>query len=119
VTWDEFCDLVDWMAVRWPDMSRWSDRRLDALWEDLAAWPAGGVRQAVRLIYEDGGRLPTGGQIIKTCRALGHQPAADNAEHRHVWGIVEWENDRPDRLRLLVCATCHTEKTIDPAKELV
>lgn len=119
MNWHEFCDLVDWMTARWPDMVRWSDQRIRALWDDLNPWPTNAITRAVRIIYENGGRLPTGGQIIKTCRDLGYQPATVDTAHRHVWGIVEWEDDRGDGMRLAQCAICKTEKLYRPTEEAV
>ena len=127
MTWSEMMEILDWMTPRWVEVGRWSDERIYAWFEDLEAWPVDSIRTAVKTIYEDGGKAPNGGQVIRSARALGFVPEIGELVHSHTWAILEYEDDRDDGRRLGRCVwrsggvngdLCGEERTFDPGELL-
>ena len=115
MTWEQFMELIDWMTVRWNDVSRWGEERLYAMFQDLKEWPLDGALRVVKGHYEDGNvRAPHGGQIIRLMKDHGYSPLRTDGEHKHVWSIEEWETERKDGQRLGCCVICSTERTFSP-----
>lgn len=124
MTWAETMEVLDWMTPRFTEVVRWSEERVQAFHDDLLAWPKSAVMRAVVMVYEDGGKTPNGGILIRKMRTLGYRPATSTSlDHDHVWSIVEYEDERPDGLRLVQCSwrtrhgepTCLEERTVEPS----
>jgi hypothetical protein len=114
MTRHEWNEILNWMTLRWGEVTKWSLDKQQAYFEDLEAYPASAVRAVVERKYENGEpRAPIGGQILASLRESG-ATMERRAPHDHVWGILEYEDDRPDGLRLSTCVVCHEDRLDAP-----
>lgn len=118
----EWQDVIEGVRMLWGQSSRWAEA--EQAYNLVENIPYQAMDRAFRSAQTDNrATAPTLNQLIQTATqtATGAQPILTGQgwcdRHGHRWGIVEYEDDagHPGK-RLIVCAACHEERLVDPAK---